>query len=60
VRANAEVTGDTPTRRKPAAKRSEPKVGPADEAQAPPRPNRARRRRFIREDPDATMAPTLD
>ena len=59
VRANAEVAEDTPTRRRPAAHRSDPKVGPAAETPAP-RSNRARRRRFIREDPDATMAPTLD
>ena len=60
VRANAEVADDSAPKRKPAARRSDAKVGPAAEVPAAARPNRARRRHIIREDPDATMAPTLD
>ncbi len=60
VRANIEVADEAAPKRKPAAKRSDTKVGPAAEAPPPPRPNRSKRRRIVREDPDATMAPTLD
>jgi hypothetical protein len=62
ARGNAEVAGDTrtATRRKPAARRSEPKLGPAAEKAPSSKANRARRRVFIREDPDATMAPMMD
>jgi hypothetical protein len=60
VRANAEVADDTATRRRPAAQRSDTKVKASAETPPAPRPNRDRRRRLIREDPDATMAPSLD
>ena len=60
VRANTEVADDAAPKRKPAAQRSDAKVGPTADAPPAPRPNRAKRRRIIREDPDATMAPTLD
>jgi hypothetical protein len=60
TRANADVADELAPKRKPAAQRSDTKVGPAAEAASVPRPNRARRRPIIREDPDATMAPTLD
>jgi len=60
MRANTEVADDSAPKRRPAAHRSDAKAERAAETPPAPRSNRARRRPVIHEDPDATMAPTVD